>query len=200
MTNNVETDTLEIYWRRFVFVPFLDHLLQEFDTRFSAITRKAILGLKFLPNNVASYANITDLHECYSRDLPPPASMSAEVRLGKKKWHSSEETRTYNLQETMSATSNSMFPNLFRMFHLLMLLSVTSAGADRTHSTLKLVETVTQSTRRQERLSALVLLRVHKDIKLDIKAIIDQFSRKHPKNVMFFLILRVLIELLLIGA
>ena len=41
MTNNVEADTLEIDWRRFVFLPFLDHLLQEFGTRFNAITRKA---------------------------------------------------------------------------------------------------------------------------------------------------------------
>ena len=62
MTNNVEANTPEIYWRRFVYQPFLDHLLQEFDTKFSALTRKAMLGLKFLPNNVGklTYANITD--------------------------------------------------------------------------------------------------------------------------------------------
>ena len=44
MRNNIAADTPEIYWHRIIFdackqlfVIFPDHLLQEFDTRFSAI-------------------------------------------------------------------------------------------------------------------------------------------------------------------
>ena len=50
--NNVESDTPEICWRRIIFLPFLDNLLQEFDTRLSVIIWKAVLGLNLLPNNV----------------------------------------------------------------------------------------------------------------------------------------------------
>ena len=84
--NNVEADTPEIYWQRLIFLPFLDHLLQECDTRFSAITGKAVLGLKLLPNNVdkLTYVNITDLQEYHCHDLPSQSSKPAEVRLWKK--------------------------------------------------------------------------------------------------------------------
>ena len=128
-----------------------------------------------------TYANITDLQECYCHDLSSPAFMSAEVRLWKKIWDSSEETNLHNLQESMNATSSSMPQNLFLIFHLLMLISVTSAGVERANSTLKLVQTIKQSTTHQDRLNALVLLHVHKDNRLDIQAIIDKNKRKCPK-------------------
>ena len=95
--------------------------------KFSAIIGKAVHGLKLLPNNKLTDANITDLQEYYSHDMPSPASMPAEARL-KKKWDSSEETKSHNLQKTICATSNSMFPNVFCMFHLLLLILVPSAG------------------------------------------------------------------------
>ena len=52
MRNNMEADTPEIYWRHFVFLQFLDHILQELDTRFNAMTGKAVLGLKLLSSNM----------------------------------------------------------------------------------------------------------------------------------------------------
>ena len=85
-----------------LFLPFIDYFLQEFDTRFSAMTRKDMLGLKLLPNTVGklpntvgklTYDNITKLQECYYHDLSSPASMSAEIKLWKKKWDSSEKNK-----------------------------------------------------------------------------------------------------------
>ena len=176
-------NTPEIYWRRFVFLPFLDHLIQEFDKRFIAITRKVMLSLNSLPNNVGklTYANITVLQECYSRDLPYPVSMSAEVSLWKNQWDSSEETKLHSLHEPINVKSSSMFTNIFRIFHLLMLISVTSAGVERASSALTLVQTVVRCTVHQDRLDALVLLHVRKDVRLDIKAIIDKKTRNLRK-------------------
>ena len=85
----------------------------------------------------------------------------------------------------MSATSSSMFLNLFRIFHLLMLLSVTSAAVERVNAALMMVKTVMRSTTHLDRLSALVLLRLHKDIKLDIQAIIDKHKWKLPRRLFF---------------
>ncbi|KAI0219234.1 hypothetical protein LSAT2_029194 [Lamellibrachia satsuma] len=107
---------------------------QEFDMRFSAIIGKAVHGLKLLPNNKLTDANIANLREYYSHDLPSPVSMPAEVKL-KKKWDSSEETKSHNLQKIICATSKFMFPNVFCMFHLLLLISVASAG-EKTFNTL----------------------------------------------------------------
>ena len=73
----------------------------------------------------------------------------------------------------MRATPGSMFQNIFRIFHLLMLISFTSAGMEHANSAFKLVKTVSRSNMHQDRLSALVLRHVDKDIKLDIQVIID---------------------------
>ena len=93
----------------------VDDLFQECDTRFSVSAGRAVLDLKLLSNEVGelTYANITDLQELYWHDLPPPVSMSAEVRLWMKKWDSSEETKRSNLQETKSATSSYIRPQIF---------------------------------------------------------------------------------------
>ena len=78
-----------------------------------------------------------------------------------------------------------MFPNLFSSFHLLVLISLTSAAVEHAKYALTLVETVMLSTRHQDRRNALVLLHVHKDIKLDIQAVIDTHKWKHPRRMLF---------------
>ena len=90
--------------------------------------------------------------------------------------------KPHNLQKTKSATSNSVSPNMFRSVHLLMLISVTSVGVERADLVIKLVKTVMRGTVPQDRLNALVLLNVHKEILLDIQSNIDKYSRKHPRR------------------
>ena len=85
----------------------------------------------------------------------------------------------------MNAIANSMFPNLYRNFYLLMLISVPSAGVERANSALTLVKTVKLSTVHQDRINALMLLRVHKDVKLDIQAVIDKYKWTHPTRMCF---------------
>ena len=71
MRNNAE-ETQKKHWRRLVFLPFLDYLLQELDTRLNAIIGKAVVGLKLLSKNVGKLtdANIVDLQEWRCYDLP----------------------------------------------------------------------------------------------------------------------------------
>ena len=48
--SNVIAETPKDYWRRSVFLPFLDHLLTELSSRFSAMTKAAVGGLRhFFP-------------------------------------------------------------------------------------------------------------------------------------------------------
>ena len=103
MRNNVEGGghTRNIFYCQcLIFLPFINHCIHDVDTRFSAIIGKVVLGLKLPSDKVGKLtgANITDLQECYCHDLPSPVSMSVEVRLWKKKWDSSEETKPCNLQ------------------------------------------------------------------------------------------------------
>ena len=64
-------------------------------------------------------------------------------------------------------------------------MPVTSAGVERANSVMKLVKTVLRSTKVQDRLNRLLLMFVHKDIKLDYSDIIDAYSRKHRRWMLF---------------
>ena len=85
----------------------------------------------------------------------------------------------------MSTTQCSMFSNRFCIVHFLMLLSVTVAGVEPANSALILVKTAMPNTLHHEHLNSYVLIRVQKNIKLDIQAIIDKYKRKHTRRILF---------------
>ena len=58
-----------------------------------------------------------------------------------------------------------------------MLICVTGAQMTRANSALKLVKTAMGSTMIQDRLHTLILLFIHKDIKLDYNAVINSYNR-----------------------
>ena len=62
--NNVESATLEEYWRRAVFVPFMDRVIKEFEERFSQLSENSIRGLKVILSRVTSLS--AEDEECYN--------------------------------------------------------------------------------------------------------------------------------------
>ena len=70
--SNVEASTPEEYWRRTIFVPFLDHLIQEFEERFSQLNEDAVRGLHLLPSNISkiSTEDIKAICQRFWSDLP----------------------------------------------------------------------------------------------------------------------------------
>ena len=59
-------------------------------------------------------------------------------------------------------------------------MPVSTAAVERRHSSLKIVKSKLQSRMGEGRLNALILLYVHKDIKLDYNRIIDRYAKKYP--------------------
>ena len=80
--SNVPGTVPEEYWRVSIFVPFLDHIISEFDSRFSALSMQSVKGFQLLPN-FATDINIEDaektLAELYMEDLPSPETFRAEL-------------------------------------------------------------------------------------------------------------------------
>ena len=74
--------------------------------------------------------------------------------------------------------------------NMLLLCPVTSAGVERANTSLRYTKNVYRSTMLEERLNALILLFVHRDIHLDydknlIIKIINMYATKHPRRMMF---------------
>ena len=87
--SNVETTTPEEYWRRTAFVPSLDHLIQEFEERFSQLSEEAIRGLHLLPSNISNISteDIQAICQCFRADLQSPEFFSQEVQRRKVLWN-----------------------------------------------------------------------------------------------------------------
>ena len=67
---------------------------------------------------------------------------------------------------------------------MLLVVPVAAATVERGNSALKYVKNELRSTMGQDRLNALILLYVHKDIALDYDAIINSFVSKHPRKIL----------------
>lgn len=80
--SNVEADSPEVYYRRALTIPFLDHLLSELEFRFSTNVKIAALGLCLVPSILLKRddweENIMNLAALYEIDLPTPLSLETE--------------------------------------------------------------------------------------------------------------------------
>ena len=114
------------------------------------------------------------------RQLPWQRKSKSGGRSGRALLRSPRACRTL-----LEAHCLSCFQNIHRVLYLLLLMPVTSAGVERANSAMKLVKSVLLSTKQQDRLNGLLLMYVHKDIHLDYDAIIDKYSTKHPRRMLF---------------
>ena len=90
--------------------------------------RRALLAKAVMPNpKITSFFNHKEGRtDHYGPDLPSPASLPAEVRLWRRKWECTEETsKPVTLQQTLAATSRALHLNIYRIFPLPILISVT---------------------------------------------------------------------------
>lgn len=184
--NSMPGESPEVYYRRTVFVPFMDDLLQQFRDRFTENTKKALTGFKLLPSNVQSLTDqdVCDLLQRYEPDLPSPDTLKAEVSLWRNKWACDSLPKPDSLPDALAQANRLMYPNVHRIFHLLLVIPVTSAGVERANSALKHVKSVLRSTMGQDRLNGLILMYVHRGIHLNYDRVIDIYARRHPRRML----------------
>ena len=89
------------------------------------------------------------------------------------------------LQETLKACSSSLYPNTHTILQLLLITPITSATVEHSNSSLRFVKNVYRSTMGEERLNALLLLFVHKDIPLEYGAIVDDYAKCNQRRMTF---------------
>ena len=182
--SNVPAETASEYFKRCVYFPFLDNLIQQFEGRFGSLSQQAVRGINLIPANSASIDpdTVSALIDYYSDDLPSPATFHQEVKLWQRMWQSKiAEDRPTTLSETLSDSSACplVYPNITKILHLLLITSVTSCGVERANSSLRFVKSSLRSTMGEDRFNALMLLYVHKNIALDIDTIVAKASEEN---------------------
>ena len=156
--NNISAQTPEVYWRRAVFVPFVDNLIAELDSRFSAMSNAAVQGFQLLPPSLPFMTSQQQqsMLDAYRLDLPDATSFDAEIRRWKKKWEGvAAELLPKTICQVLGGIYAMAYPNVTRILHLLYVIPVTTATAERSNSALKIIKTDLRNRMTQERLNVL---------------------------------------------
>ena len=77
----------------------------------------------------------------------------------------------------------SVLPELCKLMKIFWTLPITSCTAERSFSCLRRLKNYLRSTMGQERLTALALLNIEKDIIPDIEKIVDVFAKQAPRKL-----------------
>jgi hypothetical protein len=86
--------------------------------------------------------------------------------------------------EALEACNPSLFPNVHTMLRLLLVTPTTAATVERSHSSLRFVKTAYRSNMGEDRLNALLLLFIHKDIELNYEKVVDIFARRNSRRML----------------
>ena len=81
--------------------------------------------------------------------------------------------------------SEKLYPNIVVILRFLLTISATSASVERKNSALKFLKNFYRSKMSEDRLNSLILMYVHKDIKLDYNDIIHIYARRSPRTMLF---------------
>ena len=81
LRNNTNARTPAAYFRRAIFLPLLDNLLEQINTRFNGLSEPALLGLLLILANLQQLNESSQekLIQHYFSDLPSPSSASQEL-------------------------------------------------------------------------------------------------------------------------
>lgn len=187
---NIEGEVPEVYYRRSLTIPFLDHLLGELEDRFSSNAKVATLGLCLVPSVILKrddwQTNVNELASLYQVDLPAPLSLQTELHCWNCKFMRFDSDQLPDSPiSALNECDSRLFPNISTLLRILSTLPVTSCEAERTFSALRCIKPFLRTTMTENRLSGLTLLHIHRSISIDLDDAVDRFARKHPRKLQF---------------
>ena len=96
------------------------------------------------------------------------------------------------LQDTLRSCDSKRFRNIFVLVTIALTLPVTTCENERSHSQLKLVKTYLRSTMAENRLGALMLMKVHLKLadNLSTAELVDKFEQRHPRRMLLKCVLQ----------
>ena len=183
--SNPPAETAYEYYRRAVFLPYLDTVIGQLDERFEK-HKVVVKSLScFLPKVAIEVAE-SHLSDCegdliYDKFLP---GSQTELEFEFKRWREFWLQNEGSVPETIigaykACKKMGSFPMTQTLLKIFATLPVTTASSERSFSALKIIKSYLRSTMGETRLNGLSTLYINKDILLDIDQVIDEFGRQN---------------------
>jgi hypothetical protein len=177
--NNVPHDSPEEYYRRSVFLPFVDHVCSELCNRFGDHSVPIAFGFRELLRGPQVDKNVVlESSKVFGGDVNE-VLLSAEL----DRWKLSAPTFC-SISDALRFSESRHLPNIHTLLLILLTVPVTNAEAERSFSTLKRLKTYLRNTIGQDRLNGLALMCVHNEMDININTVIEKFSQKN-RRLMF---------------
>ncbi|XP_050434024.1 52 kDa repressor of the inhibitor of the protein kinase-like [Adelges cooleyi] len=178
--SNVPFNNIEDFYKKTIFIPYLDDLIMALNERFFP-HNETIISLQFvLPRIIVEkpFFNLKKAVEFYKSDLPGLNDIiEAEYEIWQAKWKNIEENlRPATAIEALRACDRLMYPNIFELLKILAIIPVSTATAERSFSTLRRLKTYLRNTTSESRLVGLALLSIHRDIDVNDDMVLDKFA------------------------
>ncbi|XP_043478496.1 52 kDa repressor of the inhibitor of the protein kinase-like [Leptopilina heterotoma] len=185
---NHPAETVEAYFRRSIYIPLLDFIVNDLNYRLSPDVLDLIQLGVFLPKSTYSDQDIdtvkkvVQIYKFFFNDTE--TSIINEYRLWMIKWKREIENKSPipdSVVDLIDHCDKNLYPNINIFLIILATLPVSAATPERSFSTLRRLKTWLRASMEQERLTGLALLNIHKDLTLDIDEIINKFSKKNRR-------------------
>lgn len=192
---NAPSDTPEEHFRRNLYVPLMDWVLEDLSSRFSNNLLDVYRLGAFLPYRPCNPEDIDVIAKKYAPLLGTSraqlqSNLQAEHSLWSTKWKREVDhghTIPSNAMDAYKACEPLLFTNIRTMLHILLTLPVSIASAERSFSTLRSLKSYVRSTCGESRLNGLTLIYIHRDIQINNKNVIDRFAAKKNRKIKLLL-------------
>ncbi len=183
---NIEHGSTEEYYRRSIFLPLLDYLIQQMNDRFGSTQMIEAKLINLVPSVITTFTELSyeDATSFFKDDLPSSSLVPTEVWRWRQKWcqvDAAEQPAT--LYTALKACDKDFSPNIHVFLRIACTIPVTSCENERANSVLKNLKTFLRNTMGQERLSSLALMHIHYNLPIDLEDVIDTFKLKCNRRI-----------------
>jgi len=191
--DNYEGDP-EAYFRRSIFLPFLDHLSMQLKIRFLE-HRELLSKIQNILPTKCSELNTKDINETvniFEKEWPNDIKGTTDDFIAEMTmWHRrclniSKDKRPKTFIETLNNCDSTLYPSIHRFLQIGATLPVSVATSERSFSCLRRLKTYLRNKTGEERLNRLMLLNLYRDVEVTCEEIIDIMA-KVPRRIDFIL-------------
>ena len=164
----------------------IDRLVSDIDDSFKYVSNIVVPVTVLLPSNICKCTanQVVQLCAAFPQHLEDPDALLAEMEvIG----GSIEKSRAKNLREAARLHKDKLlfYPNLAKAYQLALTIPISVASNERSFSKLRLVKNYLQSTMKEDRLDALMILASSPDIldNLEIDNVANSWSNLKARRV-----------------
>ena len=99
------------------------------------------------------------------------------------KWIESSPAQFPDIETALRVETEASYPNIRLCMMVLLCMPVSTATAERSFSTMRLVKTYIRNTITTERLSGLGLLKIYQDREINAEQVVDVFARRKERRL-----------------